>query len=172
MNRRSFSKRLIAFAAGASSPTRDLLRLDAAPMPPGSAGAPPASEGFPAGSYTPFGYLDNPHHTWDLHQSGVLRSVPPVGFGIYFPAGPGGYFDFRHNSIYQVTLRLGFRLNGRVLYNEADFANAGVQISSSYHSKNIVAFHFAISDSSVEAAFFQNSEDVLASLVHRTISYL
>jgi hypothetical protein len=127
--------------------------------------APPAGEGFPAGSYTPFGYLDNPHHTWDLHQSGVLRSVPPVGFALYFPAGPGGYFDFRHNFIYQVTLRLGFRLNGRVLYNEADFENAGVQISSSYHSKNILAFHFSVSDSSVEAVFFQNGEDGLASLV-------
>ena len=53
----------------------------------------PGAEGeFPRGSYTPYGYLDNPYHCWALHQSGVLRSVPPIGFAWYYPAAPGGYF--------------------------------------------------------------------------------
>ena len=30
---------------------------------------------FPRDDYTPFGYLDNPWHSWALHRSGVLRSI-------------------------------------------------------------------------------------------------
>src|SRR5919108_2074115 len=29
--------------------------------------------GFPLSEYTPYGYLDNPFHSWNLHRSGVLR---------------------------------------------------------------------------------------------------
>ena len=36
---------------------------------------------FPKGDYTPFGYLDNPYHTAIINRSGIIRSVPPIGFG-------------------------------------------------------------------------------------------
>jgi hypothetical protein len=35
---------------------------------------------FPAGNYTPFGYLDNPYHTLWLNNSGLIRTAPPLGF--------------------------------------------------------------------------------------------
>ena len=36
---------------------------------------------FPAGNYTPHGYIDNPYHSMVFNRSGVIRSVPPLGFG-------------------------------------------------------------------------------------------
>ncbi|MBZ5565285.1 MAG: hypothetical protein LAP13_23050, partial [Acidobacteriia bacterium] len=110
MNRREFSKKLGIAGAAASS----IWEKGLASSPSGEDGTAAKSDsrsatlnGFPAGSYTPFGYLDNPYHSWELHQSGVVRSVPPVGMGWYFPAGPGGYFDYSKNSIYRSMLRVG-----------------------------------------------------------------
>jgi hypothetical protein len=37
---------------------------------------------FPLDDYPPYGYLHTPTHT-GLHPSGVVRSVPPLGFGIF-----------------------------------------------------------------------------------------
>ena len=82
---------------------------------------------FPLGNYTPYGYLDNPYHCWDLHPSGVLRSVPPLGMGWYFPAGPGGYFSYKTNSVYRAILRVGFRIGDKVLFEADDFRAAGEQ---------------------------------------------
>jgi hypothetical protein len=65
--------------------------------------------GFPAGDYTPFGYLDNPWHTWNMHPSGVLRSLSGIGFGLYYPAGPGGYFDYHRNGVYAAELAVAYR---------------------------------------------------------------
>src|SRR5690242_19893704 len=90
--------------------------------------------GFPRDDYTPFGYLDNPWHSWALHRSGVLRSTPGIGFSLFYPAGPGGYFSFVKNNIYEAQLTLQFDINGRRLCTEQDFA--GVGLSASHHSKN------------------------------------
>jgi len=38
---------------------------------------------FPADDYVPFGYLDNPSHSAVFNRSGILRSVPPLGFGYW-----------------------------------------------------------------------------------------
>src|SRR5215813_11625440 len=80
---------------------------------PDSKEMPSGSESFPLSDYTPFGYLDNPFHSWNLHRSGVIRSSPGVGFGFFYPAGPGGYFDFAKNGVYEAHLRLGFLINGK-----------------------------------------------------------
>jgi len=127
--------------------------------------AAPKEEGFPAGSYTPFGYLDNPYHSWALHQSGVLRSVPPIGFGLYYPAGPGGYFDYQRNSIYRVLLRLGFKIGDRVFYAVSDFRDAGVELSSSNHTKNVLTFSFQIPPLKITIPFFLIGENTLACTV-------
>ena len=116
--------------------------------------------GFPQGHYTPFGYLDNPWHTWNMHQSGVFRSLPGVGFGLYFPAGPGGYFDFRHNGVYTAELAIAFRIGERVLMDANDYAPG--QLSARHHSKNILAYSFKEGSVQVECSFFQVNEDALA----------
>lgn len=95
---------------------------------------------YPPGDYTPFGYLDNPYHTWNLHRSGVIRSVNGIGFGFYYPAGPGGYFDYARNNVYRAVLRLGFVIGGKRFWSPADFASG--QLSASRHSKNLFTYEF------------------------------
>ena len=119
--------------------------------------------GFPLSDYTPYGYLDNPFHCWNLHRSGVLRSSPGIGFGFYFPAGPGGYFDFAKNGVYEAHLRLGFVINGRQFWTPEDFQPG--QLTSPYHSKNLLTFAFAENGTSVQSTFLQVDENALAARV-------
>ena len=160
--RRSFTKTLVSLGAGFTGEWRKLPFAEGAPSNLSEQKPGPPTSGFPAGSYTPFGYLDNPYHSWDLHPSGVLRSVPPVGMGLYFPAGPGGYFDYKKNSVYRSILRLGFRIGDRVLFEEDDFRAAGFKISASHHSKNLLRLDFAVSNLSISASFFLVGENTLA----------
>jgi len=160
--RRSFTKTLVSLGAGFTGEWRKLPFAEGAPSNLSEQKPGPPTSGFPAGSYTPFGYLDNPYHSWALHPSGVLRSVPPVGMGLYFPAGPGGYFDYRKNSVYRSILRLGFRIGDRVLFEEDDFRAAGFKISASHHSKNLLRLDFAVSNLSISASFFLVGENTLA----------
>jgi hypothetical protein len=132
------------------------------PVPRPAAGL-EAQTAFPGGDYTPFGYLDNPWHTWDLHPSGVLRSVPGIGFALYYPAGPGGYFDFHRNNIYTAELALGFRIGDRSLFSPGDFA-AG-QLSSPHHTKNVLVYAFEESGVRVTCSFFQVNEDCIAAQI-------
>ena len=84
MNRRDFVALLTA--ASATMKAAPLLADPLAASPGSSASpeddvsrvGPGAQTGFPIGDYTPFGYLDNPWHTWDLHPSGVFRSLPGI----------------------------------------------------------------------------------------------
>jgi len=116
--------------------------------------------GFPAGEYTPFGYLDNPWHTWNIHQSGVLRSLPGIGFGLYFPAGPGGYFDFHRNGVYAAELSMAFHIGEQTLMEPSDYKPG--QLNAVHHSKNILAYSFKEGDVQVECSFFQVDENALA----------
>lgn len=118
---------------------------------------------FPKGDYTPYGYLDNPFHCWNLHRSGVLRSSPGIGFGFYFPAGPGGYFDFAKNGVYEAHLRLGFLIGRRRFWMPEDFRPG--QLSSSYHSKNLLTYAFAEEGARVECTFLQVGEHALAAKI-------
>jgi len=161
MNRREFSKNLIigsALASKVSAPGGADSLSGAREVPEAKGGV---RKAFPAGAYTPFGYLDNPYHTWNLHPSGVLRSVPPMGMGLYFPAGPGGYFDYKRNSVYRSILRLGFRIGDRVLFETDDFGAAGPEITASHHSKNLLKLDFAVSGLSISASFFLVGENAL-----------
>ncbi len=119
--------------------------------------------GFPLSDYTPYGYLDNPFHSWNLHRSGVIRSSPGIGYGFYFPAGPGGYFDFTKNGIYEAHLRLGFLINRRRFWTPEDFR--AVQLTSPYHSKNLHTFAFTENGTTVESTFLQVDENSLAARV-------
>lgn len=165
MNRRDFVamlaaasatlRRPLAFAEGVSSTAHEFS----------AAGGLSNAEqmGFPRNDYTPFGYLDNPWHTWDLHQSGVLRSLPGIGFGLYYPAGPGGYFDYSRNGVYVAELVLAFRIGERVLLAPEDFRPG--QLTSPYHSKNIFQYAFEEDGVHVTVSFFQVNEDALAARI-------
>ena len=152
LNRRDFCRTMLAVPALTSG-----LSFDAHPT---GTETPAAGGGFPLSDYTPYGYLDNPFHCWNLHRSGVLRSSPGIGFGFYFPAGPGGYFDFAKNGVYEAHLRLGFLINGRQLWKPEDFAPR--QLTSPYHSKNLHTFAFAEGATKVECTFLQVGENSLS----------
>ncbi len=118
---------------------------------------------YPPGDYTPFGYLDNPYHAWNLHRSGVIRSINGIGFGFYYPAGPGGYFDYARNNVYRAILRLGFVLDGKRFWSPADFAPG--ELSASHHSKNLFTYEFQAAEAHVTATFVQVNEDALAASI-------
>ncbi len=58
---------------------------------------------FPQNDFTPFGYLDNPFHTWKINRSGIVRVVPPCSFGWLFPNG--------QTPIYRSSLNVGIQVN-------------------------------------------------------------
>ncbi|HZT74635.1 MAG TPA: hypothetical protein VE996_13385 [Terriglobales bacterium] len=153
-NRREFGRRLAAGAVLPALARPIRRRLAPTPAPAGA---------WPEDAYTPFGYLDNPFHTWDLHRSGNLRSAPAIGFGFYYPAGPGGYFDFQHDAIYQALLRLGFVLDGRLFFDSEDFAPD--QLTAPHHSHLLFTYAFTAGDCAAQATFLQVGEDTLAARV-------
>jgi hypothetical protein len=154
LNRRDFCMSILAVPALTSGISLAV---------PAGTEVPRAGTNFPLSDYTPYGYLDNPFHSWNLHRSGVLRSSPGIGFGFYFPAGPGGYFDFAKNGVYEAHLRLGFRINGRQFWSPEDFRSE--QLTSPYHSKNLFTFAFAEEGTKVESTFLQVGENALAAKV-------
>src|SRR5258708_16818385 len=126
-----------------------------------AAGAASEAEGdFPLSDHTPYGYVDNPFHPWNLHRSGVLRSLPGIGFGLYFPAGPAGYFDFEKNEVYEVHLRLGFFIGGRRFWSPEDFRPG--QLVAPYHSKNLFTYRFVEESIEIQSTFLQADEDAIA----------
>jgi len=155
LNRRDFCRSILAVPVLTSG-------MSFAACPTG-AEAPATGGGFPLSDYTPYGYLDNPFHCWNLHRSGVLRSSPGIGFGFYFPAGPGGYFDFAKNGVYEAHLRLGFLIHERQFWLPQDFGSG--QLTAPYHSKNLHTFAFAHDGTKVESTFLQVGENSLATQV-------
>ncbi|HET9784770.1 MAG TPA: hypothetical protein VFP94_07425, partial [Terriglobales bacterium] len=155
MNRREFVSGVAVTGAWLGARPRRARAQAAAASPTDT-----ASGHFPADDYTPYGYLDNPFHSWDLHRSGVLRSVEAMGFGFYYPAGPGGYFDYRDTAIYQMLLRVGATIEGQPFLDAADFAPG--QLTAPHHTHNLFTFAFEARGVRLEAAFVQVAEDTLA----------
>ena len=115
------------------------------------------------GDFTPFGYLDNPYHCWNLHRSGIFRSLPGIGFGLYFPAGPGGYFDEHTNGIYRAFLRLGFHIGTRRLWAPEDFRDG--ELIASQHSKNVLTYRVRAGGLDASCSFLQVGENALVASV-------
>lgn len=99
------------------------------------------STAFPSSDYTPHGYLDNPHHSAVLNRSGVIRSVPPLGFGFWargmpWPYGAGAQRPLNYLSV----LHLGIAVDGARFQTADDFAAKKVQLASRYHTKNLFSY--------------------------------
>jgi hypothetical protein len=151
MNRRDFCS-FIAL-------TSTTLKAEENPLLPDSAAPIGEGDGFPRDNYTPFGYLDNPWHTWNHHRSGVLRSIPGIGFSWFYPAGPGGYFSYDKNGIYEAELALEFEIDRKAVRTQADYDAAG--LNASHHSKNLLAYAFEVDGLRLTATFVQVNEDAL-----------
>src|SRR5438876_1681337 len=87
----------------------------------------------PRDDFTPHGYLDNPHHSWKLNPSGVLRSLPPLGMGWHVP-NLGSYV--RNQFHYTAHLMLGLKIHGSVLVTPDDFRRQKCVINSQLHTKS------------------------------------
>jgi hypothetical protein len=87
----------------------------------------------PRDDFPPFGYLDNPHHTWKLNPSGVLRSRPPAGMGWHRP-NHGSYGNNQFAD--RAHLYIGVEVAGRRLLAAGEFRAARVALRCDLHTKN------------------------------------
>lgn len=124
----------------------------------------PAS--FPRRDYTPFGYIDNPYHSAVFNRSGVIRSVPPVGFGFWARRMPWPYgIGSRREVSYLSFMHLSFNIAGKVFHTTADFEKNGVRLVSRYHTKTMMSYDWEYRDFSFSARYFFSSEDALVCLL-------
>jgi hypothetical protein len=98
--------------------------------------------GFPQDDYTPYGYLETPNHTRNLHPCGVVRSYD-IGFRWHVPAHAGLYGGLRET--YVAGMRFGF--GGAVELARFD------RVICPYHSKSIVRFDLATRQLQAQASF-------------------
>ncbi len=120
---------------------------------------------FPRLGYTPFGYIDNPYHSMVFNRSGIIRSVPPLGFGWYrtefegsYGGGARGYLD------YYSFLRMSVAVDGRLYLTTEDFARNGAALVSEYHTKSLMSYDWHDGPVSVSLRFFLPRENTLACL--------
>lgn len=126
---------------------------------------------FPGGKYTPNGYLTNQYHTAALNRSGVLRSVPPLGFGFWarplpWPYG-GAEFGFglsRHRN-YLSLLHLAVNIDDKMFYRHEDFENNNIDLYSSYHTQNMMSYDFVYDGLIFKAMYFQVDEHSLVCIM-------
>src|SRR5574340_531788 len=85
----------------------------------------------PHDDLTPYGYLDNPYHSWKLNPSGVLRSLAPLGMGWHVP-NLGSYV--RNQFQYTAHLMLGVKIRADVLITPDDFRRQKCVINSRLHT--------------------------------------
>jgi Trehalase len=87
----------------------------------------------PQDDFTPFGYLDNPFHSWKLNPSGVLRSLEPLGMGWHVP-NLGSYVNNQFQ--YTAHLTIGVKIGKTVLVTPDDFRRQNCVINSTLHTTN------------------------------------
>mgnify|MGYP002732413680 CR=1 FL=1 len=116
---------------------------------------------FPKDEYTPHGYLYTPRHTGTA-PGGLLRSVPPLGFGLY-RRGFTWYGLDALNSVnaYLSLLLPSVRVNGALLAETEDFEARGVKLISAYHSSHIMSYDFELDGVAVTLAWYSDQESTL-----------
>jgi hypothetical protein len=119
---------------------------------------------FPADSYTPHGYIDNPFHSMVNNRSGVIRSYPPLGFGWWRTDSQlGGYGKgVRDHVNYLSILRMGVTIGDSVFLTAGDFDRHGVALASAYHTKHMISYDWSCGPVTVRLRFFLPFENSLA----------
>jgi hypothetical protein len=110
---------------------------------------------IPRDDFTPHGYLDNPHHTRNLHPSGVVRSLRGIGFGWHFPALGQGY-GFR--EIYRAGMRLYLVDDHGVRLDLEAFPG----LVATRHTKNEVAYAWRGNGIEFTSSWFLVGEHTIA----------
>jgi mannosylglycerate hydrolase MGH1-like protein len=117
----------------------------------------------PTDDFPPFGYLDNPYHSWKLNPCGVLRSRPPCGMGWHVPNyGSYGRSQFAERA----HLHVGLEVGELALLQPADFRAAGVSIGCDLHTAHRLRYVWTHpAGVRVAATYFLISQDALGCLV-------
>lgn len=162
LNRREFSVLLAGAAATFKSARGAITSTTQAQENAGL-----SEHNFPSGDYTPFGYLDNPGHSAVMNRSGVIRSVPPLGFGWWarkmpWPYGEGALREVNYLSLLQVSAALG---DTEVFVTTEDFAAHSVTISAGYHTKNLLRYDWEHKDVQFRISYVLASPDQLLARV-------
>ena len=112
--------------------------------------------------FTPFGYLDNPEHTAHLHISGIVRSVPPLGFGFWKRSLPwtyasgvcptfNNYLSFLRLSLITEKVRI------------SNMAEAKAQsVCSRVHTKNLMSYDWSGHGLSFRVTYLLADEETIA----------
>mgnify|MGYP005834327511 CR=1 FL=1 len=132
---------------------------------------------FPQSDYTPFGYIDNPYHSSVYNRSGVIRTVPPMGFGWWARSMPWPYgldveravssLSFLHLSVNvgAAAGATGARSSdkaGHVTFHTADdFKARGVALVSRYHTKTMMSYDWSFDGVNVSGKYFLADENAL-----------
>lgn len=121
---------------------------------------------FPNGNYTPHGYIDNPYHSMILNRSGVIRSVPPLGFGWWRRNFKGSYGggDCDHVN-YLSFLLMSLNVADQAFIDSNDFSDRGIKLASKYHSKNMISYDWQFSQIDFSLKYFLATENSLVCLI-------
>jgi len=143
--------------AAALAPARAADAADSAvPLPPS----------FPQSDYTPFGYIDNPYHSAVFNRSGVIRTVPPLGFGFWarrlpWPYGGGALRRVNYLSFLHLSMNVG----GVRFHTAEDFRSRGVELVSRYHTKTMTSYDWSFRGASFSAKYFLAGENSLVCIL-------
>ena len=114
------------------------------------------------GSLTPFGFLQNPDNVFPQDPKGVVKVLDyfQVGWLIGF-----GWFLFEDQVDKVMSFGLAFEVKGRLLRSQRDFVKEGIEVKSTYHSKNIINHVFNCEGLSAEAEYTVLNGDALGCLL-------
>ncbi|RQW06643.1 MAG: hypothetical protein EH225_02950 [Calditrichaeota bacterium] len=117
---------------------------------------------FPSGRYTPHGYIDNPYHSMVLNRSGVIRSVPPLGFGFWQRQFQGSYAEGPRDYLnYLSLLQVSIRMDDINLIHSDDFKRHNIDLYSGYHTKNVMSYDWNFRNINFSLAYFLADENSL-----------
>lgn len=121
---------------------------------------------FPGSDYAPFGYLDNPFHSAVLNRSGIIRSVPPLGFGFWAVPLPWPYGDGAMRPVnYLSLLHLSVNVDGVTFHRMEDFPKNEVNLVSRYHTKTMMSYDWEFHGVSFSAKYYLSGEHSIVSIL-------
>ncbi|MCK4560001.1 MAG: hypothetical protein KAV45_09475 [Calditrichia bacterium] len=123
-------------------------------------------ESFPQSSYTPYGYIDNPYHSMVFNRSGVIRSVPPLGFGYWKRKFWGSYAEGPRDHVnYLSLLQLSVAIDRVTFLELKDFETKNIEIYSAYHTKHLMSYEWKHNDVGFSFKYFLPRENSLVCFV-------
>ncbi len=119
-------------------------------------------QSFPENDYTPHGYLDNPMHTLCSSGGGVLRSVPPLGFGFWRSSFKGCYGGGSQERVnYLSLMNMAVAVDDLRLATSADFISNRIPLGSRYHTTQMMSYDWICAGLVFSLKYFLSRESAL-----------